>query len=150
MVFIEYRGSITDEFVRNLHKTTAPSKTIITLRKLKTLLPSLKSGIDKSLSSNLVYKFECSRCKKACYCGMTERHFKTRVSDHMTKNTDDSKSPIRPHTLECYGGEPLLQDFKILRKVVHPSIVYLSVLEAFYIREQKPSLNTRASLKDEY
>ena len=39
MVFIEYRGKITDQYVKNLISTGAPIKPIITLRKIKTALP---------------------------------------------------------------------------------------------------------------
>ena len=82
MVFIEYRGTITDQFVRSLYNTKAPIKPIITLRKLKTLLPSLKVGTEKSLSSNLIYNFKCSHCKKLGYTGITQRNFKTRITEH--------------------------------------------------------------------
>ena len=74
LMYIEYRGKITDEYVEKLIKTEAPIKPIITLKKIKALLPSLKVCTSKSLSSNLIYKFECSRCKTS-YVGMTQRHF---------------------------------------------------------------------------
>ena len=57
MVFIEYRGKITDQYVKNLISTGAPIKPIITLRKIKTALPSLKVGVENVIASNIIYKY---------------------------------------------------------------------------------------------
>ena len=59
----------------------------------------------------------------------------------------EQPSPIRIHTLECYAGEPRIEDFSILRKVSNPSIVYLSVMDTLYIRELKLELNTKDEFK---
>ena len=137
-MYIEYRGKITDEYVEKLIKTEAPIKPIITLKKIKALLPSLKVGTSKSLSSNLIYKFECSRCKTS-YVGMTQRHFCSRISEHQQNGgkSVERKSPIRMHTEQCCGDQPNTQDFRILRQVQNPNVVYLSIMEALYIREYK-------------
>ena len=145
MFFINYRGTITDHFIRSLYNTKAPIKPIITLKKVKQVLPPLKVGTDKSLSSNIVYDYNCSHCKEVSYTGMTERHFKVRISEHKSKG--GKQSPIRAHTLDCYAGEPHEEDFKILRRVSKPSVVYLAVMEALYIRELKPVLNTKDEFK---
>ena len=112
---------------------------------MKQVLPPLKIGTDKSLSSNIVYDYNCSHCKEVSYTGMTERHFKVRISEHKSKG--GKQSPIRAHTLDCYAGEPHEEDFKILRRVSKPSVVYLAVMEALYIRELKPVLNTKDEFK---
>ena len=64
MVFIEYRGKITDQYVKNLISTGAPIKPIITLRKIKTALPSLKAGVENVITSNIIYEYTCSHCQK--------------------------------------------------------------------------------------
>ena len=80
---------------------------------------------------------------------MTQRHFCTRINEHQQngENSAERKSPIRIHTEQCYGGQPKPQDFIILRKVQNPNVVYLSVMEALFIREHKPALNTRDEFK---
>ena len=61
MVFLQYRGKITEEYVRALHKLNAPCKPILTLRKLKTILPTLKVQVDKECRARIVYKVSCPR-----------------------------------------------------------------------------------------
>ena len=64
MAFIQYRGGISDTFVRKLRDTGAPIKPILTLRKVKSVLPTLKQNIDKLMTSNIVYEFTCASCKR--------------------------------------------------------------------------------------
>ena len=71
---------------------------------------------------------------------MTTRHLCTRVNEH--KNYKREQSVIRSHTQECMGRDPTVDDFVIL-KTVQGDILYLSVMEALFIREHKPELNTR-------
>lgn len=56
-VFINYRGTITDHFMRSFYNAKAPIRAIVTLEKVKPVLPSLKVSTDKSLSSNIIYDF---------------------------------------------------------------------------------------------
>ena len=65
-IIIQYRGKCTEDYARALHKCKAPCTIVMTLRKLKTVLPSLKPSVDKMFKSGVVYKIMCSRCK-ACY-----------------------------------------------------------------------------------
>ena len=55
LMFVQYRGKSTDKFEISLKRIKAPCKVIKTLRKLKTVLPSLKPSIEKELKSNVVY-----------------------------------------------------------------------------------------------
>ena len=71
-LFLQYRGKVTEDYVRALHKLNAPCKPILTIRKLKTVVPSLKVQVDKRLQSRIVYKLLCPRCQ-ACYVGQTDR-----------------------------------------------------------------------------
>ena len=67
-IFIQYRGKFTEDYARKLHKIKAPCNVIMTLRKLKTVLPSLKPPVEKVLRSGVVYKIECAVCS-AAYVG---------------------------------------------------------------------------------
>ena len=62
--FIEYRGIATDHFTKRLKSIGAPLQSVITLRKMGTFLPSLKSKIEKSLKSRVVYKIVCAMLDK--------------------------------------------------------------------------------------
>ena len=44
-IMIQYRGKCSEEYDRALHKINAPRNVVITLRKLKTVIPSLKSTL---------------------------------------------------------------------------------------------------------
>ena len=101
MIFIQYRGVITDRFVQRLKETGAPIKPKLTLRKIKTVMPSLKQKVDKVVTSNLIYKFKCPNCQVS-YVGMTTRHLCTRVNEH--RNYKGEQAVIRSHTQESGKG----------------------------------------------
>ena len=42
-----------------------------------------------------IYKLDCSGCH-ACYVGMTPRHLKTRLAEHLKEN-----APVKQHLVEC-------------------------------------------------
>ena len=110
----------------------------MTLRKLKTVMPSLKPPVEKALRSGVVYQISCPRCK-ACYVGQTGRHLTTRFKEHQSK-----KGPVKTHFSEC--GVPLELDMVEILASSQRSEQHRLTLEALFIREIKPSLNT----KDEY
>ena len=141
MVFIQYRGKITDHFVKKLKETGAPIKPMLTLTKVKTTVPSLKAAIEKPLASNLVYKYKCSHCTMS-YVGMTSRHITARILEHLT-NREKSKGPVMAHTNSCTNSHPSPEEFSILKKVTRPDITYLSIMEALFIKEINPALNTK-------
>ena len=142
MVFINYRGRITDHFVRKLIQTTAPIKPILTIRKLKSALPSLKPKIDKEISSNLVYEYSCTNCDST-YTGMTCRHLKKRISEHNSEG--EPKTQIKLHLENCIGSTANTGNFKILKRT-QKDIFHLACYEALFIRERSPDLNK----KDEF
>ena len=47
MMFLQYRGKVTETFERKLNRINAPCKIIMTGRKMKTVMPSLKALVDK-------------------------------------------------------------------------------------------------------
>ena len=77
-MFLPYRGHMTDTYIKNLTKMGALIKPIITTKKTKDALPTLKPRIPNELKSKVVYQFTCCRCNST-YVGKTKRHLKTRV-----------------------------------------------------------------------
>jgi len=137
MLFIQYRGKVSESYEKSLKKIGAPCKVIFIIRKLKTVLPSLKSEIPKVLKSGVVYNISCSRCK-SCYVGQTARHLQTRIKEHSRQS-----SLLGNHFKQC-NNVLTMDDVSILATA--KSIHQLLVLEALFINDVKPLLNT----KDEY
>ena len=138
LVRIQYRGKCSEDFARALHKCKAPCTVIMTLRKLKTLLPSLKPPVEKMLKSGLVYHITCPRCE-ACYVGETSRHLQVRITEHVQR-----QGPMKKHLAEC--RTTIKEENVDILQTSARGEQYLLTLEALHIREQKPKLNT----KDEY
>ena len=138
LLFMQYRGKCTEEYAMALRRLQAPCTVVMTTRKINTLLPSLKPPVEKMLRSNVVYKIECPRCQ-ACYVGQTSRHMKTRLSEHKNKN-----KPVGNHFKLCRRK---LKDchVEILAQSTRGE-AYLLTLEALWIKELRPAINTR----DEY
>ena len=137
LLFINYRGKLSENFEKTLLKIKAPCKVVFTMYKLKSSLPSLKPSIDKSLKNGVVYKFLCPRCS-SCYVGQTSRHLICRFKEHRRNG------PVMEHWDTC-GQELSIDDVTILSTSAR-SNYHLMTLEALYINELKPKLNT----KDEY
>ena len=137
MVFIQYRGKVSDNFESSLKKLKVPCKVIFTLKKLKMDLPSLKPPVEKFFKSHVVYKIYCPRCQ-SCYVGQTSRHTITRLKEHRRSG------PVGTHFKEC--GVELSMDNVSILYTTSRSTFYLMALEALMINEHKPSTNT----KDEY
>jgi len=89
LIFVQYR--VSDQFEKSLTKLEIPCKVIFTLRKLKTLLRSLKPKVDESLRSKVVYKIECPCCH-TCYVDQTSRHLLCRIREHRRRS-----SPVGEH-----------------------------------------------------
>ena len=90
--FIEYRGIAIDWFIKSLKSIEASLQPVITLRKMRTCLPSLKNETEKNLKPRIVYKIVCPGCN-ACYIGQTSRHLTTRFKEHRYKRNQ----PVRAH-----------------------------------------------------
>ena len=134
-LMLQYRGRESDHFARQLRSQNV--STIFTTRKLRSCLPSLKSKVEKSLISRVVYCIQCPGCDSR-YVGQTARHLTTRLTEHKRRT-----SPLGAHFLDC----------KVDPKTVHAEILdscldtnKLLTLEALYIARLKPGLNQR----DEY
>ena len=140
MIFIQYRGKCTEDYARALHHLKAPCTVVMTLRKLKTVLPSLKPPIEKKIRSCIVYKFNCPRCG-ACYVGATTRHICVRLREHMKPSAVAGK-----HFKACQSNRITTADVEILASSTRKG-EYLWTLEALYIRELRPTINTKDEWK---
>ena len=111
---------------------------VMTLRKFKTVMPSLKPPVEKMLRSGLVYQLTCPSCD-ARYVGETCRHMLTRFKEHTQK-----AGPMKKHLQQC--GATLTEDQVDILQMSSRGEDFLLTLEALHIRERKPQINT----KDEY
>ena len=147
LFFVQYRGHDTTRFIDELVSCGAPIIPIYITRKLRTCLPSLKPKVEKNITSNLVYKIKCSGCQ-SCYVGMTSRHLITRVKEHFSPN-----GVITKHLKVCdgmftpSGGNMDPYTCSEILATTSRSIVFLGILEALYIRDTKPHLNTKNEYK---
>ena len=137
-LFLFYRGKVSEQFAKDLKKANAPCRTIFKLRKLKTVLPSLKPPVDKLLKSNVVYQIKCTSCD-ASYVGCTTRHLTTRLAEHKSR-----KGPVKEHFGQC--NTHIDNSCVSILDCTTKSDSYLLTLEALWIREIKPKINT----KDEF
>ena len=137
-LIVQYRGKCTEEYARALHKISAPCVVVMTLRKLKTVLPSLKPSVDKLMKSGVVYQLTCPRCS-ASYVGQTGRHMQTRLKEHLQR-----AGPMKSHLAQC--NATITSEHVDILHATSRGEGFLLTLEALHIRERKPSINT----KDEY
>ena len=137
MLKVQYRGSVTDKFVKTLFEVKAPVIPVITIRKIRTFVSTIKPKVPDEIVSRVVYRIECPSCE-ACYVGQTDRHVRTRFGEHKTKRNE----PVRKHFEPCAGRKAVFSDMSILHRTTN-SVAFLETLEALYIREIKPTLNTR-------
>ena len=146
LIFLQYRGKCSESYAKDLRRlctesvvTSVPCKVIFTLKKLKTVLPSLKEPVEKPLRSKLVYKITCSRCN-VCYVGKTRRHLQVRFKEHLAK-----KGPVKAHLQQCPGG--ITEESVDILGATSRGEMHLLTLEALWIRELKPYLNTQDTMQ---
>ena len=89
------------------------------------------------LKSGVVYKISCSRCS-SYYVGQTSRHLQFHFKEHQRGG------PVGNHVKQC-SAELRKEDISILNGT-SKSVVRLMTMEALFINEVKPTINT----KDEY
>ena len=83
----------------------------------------------------VVYKITCSKCH-SIYIGSTIRHLHDRIKEHTTS----SKSSIYKHINTCQCTKETLL-ISIIDNERDP--LNLRLLEAFYIKKNKPTINSR-------
>lgn len=98
---------------------------------------SVKDSIPGELRSRVVYKFLCANCN-ASYIGETNRHFSTRVREHLFS---DKSSHVFKHlqaSEECRNSCSA-ESFTILDSAA--TKFQVKIKEAMYINWEKPALN---------
>ena len=97
------------------------------MQKEKDVIP--KDVIPDSLKSRVIYKFTCAGCG-ARYVGETNRHFYTRVNEHISQ---DKNSHIFKHLISSKNcqNKSNVSCFKIID----------TATESFHIERLKPELN---------
>ena len=106
---------------------------------MKTVTPSLKEPVDRSLKSGVVYTLKCPRCN-VCYVGATTRHLQTRVKEHRSRK----KQTVYKHLVSC---DTVKDDLEVdILCQTWQGEVHLFTLEALWIRQLKPTIN----VKDEF
>ena len=140
VMMIQYRGKCTEDFARSLHHCKAPCSIIMTLRKLKTVLPSLKPPIEKSLRSGVIYQINCAVCN-AAYVGQTGRHLLTRFAEHQKPS-----AAVRRHMDEC-NFSCTIDNVDILASATRGEQQRLTI-EALFIEERRPKLNTHEDFRN--
>ena len=140
LIFVEYRGKVTEDLCRSLRKSEAPCQPVLTLRKLKTVLLTLKPSIQKRVRSHIVYRIMCPRCR-SCYIGQTSQYLDARFGQHKKPS-----QPVGKHLRRCDAlGDISVVDVEMLAASTCGE-QYLMTLEALWQKEERPSINT----KDEY
>ena len=133
---IQYRGKLSEKFAQSINKLNVPCKIIMTLHKTKSTIANLKSPVPSMFQSHVIYKITCPRCM-ACYVGQTTRHLITRFKEHV-----GNRGLLKKHFEEC-DIVPSVDLVEILGRARGEKLL---TLEALFISELKPKLNT----KDEY
>ena len=142
LIFLQYRGKVTENFCRDLQKVNAPARPVLTLRKLKTTLPSLKCRVDHSVRSHVIYRITCPRCASR-YVGWTSQHIIRRFQKHMTPT-----QPVGKHVRACgVRKEMNVNDHMEVLEVCTRSILFLETLEAIYQELERPEINKKEEWK---
>ena len=132
LVMVEYRGKTSKNFARALQRVKAPCRVVMILRKLKTVLPSLKPKVDPMLKSSVVYHITCPGCTSS-YVGQTDRHLTRRFKEHK------SRHPMKTHLQECQT-DLTERNCGILHQT-SKGVAFLETLEAQYMKEIRPQIS---------
>lgn len=140
LLFLQYRRKCTESYASSIKKTGVLVKPFFTLRKLKTVTPSLKEPVVKDLKSGVVYKIKCPRCN-ACYVGATTRHLQTRVKEHRSRK----KQTVYKHLEKC---DTVKEDLEVdILCQTWQGEIHFFTLEALWIRQLKSKINVKDEFK---
>ena len=123
--------------IRVIHKSTS-LRQILAPRNRHEACNRTKFPIANDKICNLrgvVYKIRCNQCHKT-YIGSTIRKLHDRIKEHM----DKSESSVFRHLSETHNGSNDISTTIIARD---NDVVLLRLNEAYFIRKEKPQLNSR-------
>jgi len=98
------------------------------------------------MQKNVVYKLTCKTCDQF-FIGSTIRKFHKRYHEHLNRKNQ----PINNHLLFCSTKDNSTNSkvpFTIKFLTHDNDILNLKIREAFHIRQNKPSLNTKKEMED--
>ena len=124
-----------DEFARALKRIEVPVTVIMTVRKMRTVLPSLKEPVPIGVRGGVIYHITCRKCNLT-YVGYTIRHLRRRLGEHR-----NNEGPMKTHLAKCRTTIDE-DDVKVLAASTRGE-PYLKILEALWQRRLKPKLNTK-------
>ena len=125
------------QLAQSFRMLNAPCNIIMTMEKIKTAMPSLKPKIPRMLQSNVVYQIRCPGCIFS-YVGQTTRQLQRRFKAHAGK-----KVPVKTYFEKC----AIIKDSGMITIIGKANTLpRLLTLEALFIKESNPVLNT----KDEF
>ena len=138
-LFVQYRGKVTDELAQKLHQINAPCRIVMTLRKLKTMMPSLKPPVTSMMRSNVVYQITCSRFK-ACCVDATSRHYRCRFSERKSRKGCSVKQHINKCNVSLCEKDVTILGYNNRED-------HLFTLEAILQFEIRPKINGKEEFK---
>ena len=109
----------------------------------------IKDQLNYLMTSGVVYKYSCPRCKRGTYVGSTRRLLKVRIDAHKGVSyrtgsalTNPEFSCIRDHAKLC--KRPIqYKHFEILSRASND--LSLAIMESLTIKRVVPSLNTQTT-----
>jgi hypothetical protein len=96
------------------------------------------SSANLCFAKNVVYRITCTQCKQ-CYIGSTIRNLHDRTKEHLSKPA----SSVYKHFTNNHDTENISSKVTIAVIAKERDPVNLRLKEAFYIRKQKPDINSR-------
>ena len=132
-IMVQYRGKCTENYARAQNK--CPMCSPYDAPQTQNCPPLVKTS---SRENDPKRSCVCPCCT-ACYVGETGRHMQSRFKEHVSR-----AGPMRNHLMQC-NAALTENDVDILQQTSRGE-GFLLTLEALYIRERKPTINT----KDEY
>ena len=151
-LFLPYLGKTSLELRTNLiklvNKTIPCCKLRIVFKSSNRLSSyfSFKDKLPSSLTSGVIYHYQCSRCNSA-YVGKTVRHYETRLGEHLSLSPLTGKPvktfqdwPTMSHSLRC-KSDISRDNFKIIGHEKNDFL--LKIKESLMIHKYNPDLNDR-------
>ena len=90
----------------------------------------------------MIYRIACPECN-SYYVSQTRRHLITRFNEHTNKKDEAVKS----HFWNCVKEKASFEHIEVIDTTTK-SLDHLLTLEALYIRDLKPELNTEDELRN--
>ena len=144
--------NLLEKKVKQTFKHHLPEFKLVFIYRATTRLRTLfafKDRIPAYLSSGIIYKYTCSRCKST-YIGESKRHTKRRFCEHMGISTLTGKplkgqnsTTVNDHAKQC-KSETSLDDFCLLGRD-NSSKTNLRIKESLFIHRDKPEINIQGN-----